>query len=122
MARHTPWEWQHLICSCDEPIHTEHINSSNKCGKCGLYFRYALLPCADCNKEFLKNFKHPQWCSCSPRCWACCNEADYRGEDYCERSRCVARFSDIIVPPPASEDPREVPNIADVTFELDLDF
>lgn len=74
---HAPWvdfAASHVVCTCssDTPgLGNISVKEPFKCTHCGKYARWTLRKCADCKKDFLKNFLHPLECASKQQCWEC---------------------------------------------------
>lgn len=81
------------ICKCDQFDYSfakgirdyPALTPSNwplKCGTCSRYNVYLLFVCVDCDEAFIKDFKHPRFCTFEHfRCWDCLNNYLANDED-----------------------------------------
>lgn len=124
-----PFDMTHLVCTC---THEEQHAAWNKghrarplpnrpwlsfCNTCGLYPRYMLRRCRDCNDTYVDSFDHPNKCLKHPQCWSCVNGEPW---EMCQHPECQ-KHHQFLKPRPEDLTKRKVLKAEDIVFE-DTDF
>jgi hypothetical protein len=115
-----PWEWQEVICTCDNSVvalHRPADSTNDVCLNCNKYPRWWLaFNCKGCGENYVWWFKHHAkdrerkgWAHAKHLCWNCITEEDSATEDD--------------IPPLFTKTPRELRSfdeiVADDAFELE---
>lgn len=129
-----PWEWQHVVCTCDKPRSSTDPEWGPKCTNCGKISRWVLRPCMLCKVPYLALFHHPAMCRTGrSTCWTCL-EAHGGWEGHQKQSgnnkKPCACPSCQLLPPirkifnnPSWAGPRRQVALVDaLNYDLDLDF
>lgn len=102
--KNIPFWIREKICHCEffnyGGIKKDPYNQIHRCDTCGKYNVYLLFKCVDCEEHFIKDFRHPRFCTFEHfRCWDCLNVYLELDELCCDRVRWYIDNRKAIVPP-----------------------